>query len=481
MSPKLSTAAVAAEKAARDVRVMRASRGPRAARDADRERERDSLVSYFGEIGDIRTLTREEEADLAKRLEVATRSFHTLVLSVPFTARRVVEHWHRIRSEGRVTGKMCEAFGSGSPAGEDLTLKIDRLLSAVEKLLSKRESLRDPSDPAPAARIDRQIPRKLAQAELSVQLFARLRTDLADARRRLANAQRRRDDGAAVRIETEVGLPAAEFEQRMAEVELAFDAMSEIKNVFVQHNLKLVVAIAKDYRNMGFPFPDLIQEGNLGLLRAVEKFDYTRGHKFSTYALWWIRQALIRAIQNHSRTIRIPSHMHDTLLRFYRVSGDLEKQLGRTPSHREIAARMGISEEEAEDLDRMSRDPISLEAEVRGSEGRVVMDLVKDPALLSPNQALDHRRLEQATESAISQLNERERNILRWRFGMKGEEDHTLEEIGAKLGLSRERVRQLESRALAKLRAASERSALSSHALGPQEPGRGVSRRPLRG
>jgi RNA polymerase primary sigma factor len=254
----------------------------------------------------------------------------------------------------------------------------------------------------------------------------------------------------------------AEFAKVMDKVDLAYDRLMYHKNRFVQHNLKLVIAIAKDYRNMGIAFQDLIQEGNLGLIRAVEKFDYRRGHKFSTYALWWIRQALIRAIQNQSRTIRIPSHMHDTLLKYYRSYNALSKRLGREPSTSELAKELGLSVEHTEKLQKMTREPVSLETQVKGTDSKVLKDFVKDPGTVSPLEGLDRFRLEKATEESIGQLNERERNILRWRFGMKGEQDHTLEEIGEKLGLSRERVRQLEARAIEKLRHSSKQRLLES-------------------
>ena len=266
----------------------------------------------------------------------------------------------------------------------------------------------------------------------------------------------------------DLGLSCREFLDRMGKVEDSFDRLSQVKNVFVQHNLKLVVAIAKDFRNMGIAFQDLIQEGNIGLIRAVEKFEYQRGHKFSTYAVWWIRQALIRAIQNHSRTIRIPSHVHDTLLKYYRAYNALEKKLGRDPTTLEISKHMGIEEERAEQLQRMVREPVSLEKDVPGTDSKKVKDIVADQNPVSPVNELDHSRLEMASDDSIGELCERERNILRWRFGLKGEREHTLEEIGGKLGLSRERVRQLEARALSKLRNSEFSERLEAFVLNPE-------------
>jgi RNA polymerase primary sigma factor len=234
-------------------------------------------------------------------------------------------------------------------------------------------------------------------------------------------------------------------------VESAQERMTIVKNRFIEHNLKLVVAIAKDYRNLGLSFPDLIQEGNLGLIRAVEKFDHRRGFKFSTYAVWWIRQALVRAIQNHSRTIRLPSHVHDRLQRSQRIKAELTGKLGREPTPAELAPALGTDTDSLEALDRLSREAISLESSVAGTERRLE-DFVGDAQALLPDGGIDDDRMRMGVGSLIGNLTDREQLILRLRYGLSGEEEHTLEQIGQSLGLSRERVRQLEARALRKLR-----------------------------
>lgn len=460
------------------------------ARTADevRDRERSALVSYFRDIASIPTLTKEHEVLLAKEIEASARAFREGMRSIPMVADEVIAIWRELKAEERVTGKMSESFGSGSPDGEDLTAKVDEALSRVEKLLGQRQAAvgtgvrRSKEAAAALERLDRRIGRALEEGDLSMQILARIRLrvlevrrDLERAQRELAQVEARKGVDRAQRVralreriaalETRAGMDAATFVQRIRQIEDSWHRLMEVKNTFVQHNLKLVVAIAKDFRNMGITFQDLIQEGNLGLIRAVEKFDYHRGHKFSTYAVWWIRQAFIRAIQNHSRTIRIPSHVHDTLLKYHRAYAELETRLGREPTPADLAKALKTTADQIEQLQRMTREPVSLEAEVRGTDTKQVKDYVKDPDAASPLEGLDHVRLERETADGIALLSAREQNILRWRFGMSGEKEHTLEEIGAKLGLSRERVRQLEARALAKLRASDQGERLRSFVL----------------
>ena len=242
------------------------------------------------------------------------------------------------------------------------------------------------------------------------------------------------------------------YRARLFRITQALDAYDDAKKKLSSGNLRLVVSIAKKYRNRGLSFLDLIQEGNTGLMKAVEKYEYRRGYKFSTYATWWIRQAVTRAIADQARTIRIPVHMIETLNKVIRTSRQLMQELGREPTPEEIAEQMDMPPDKVEKILKLNRGPISLQTPVGDEEDSQLGDFIEDTTAVSPADAVISRSLKDQTRKVLATLTPRQERVLRLRFGIDENADHTLEEVGQDFGVTRERIRQVEAKALRKLR-----------------------------
>ena len=378
---------------------------------------RSNLDDYLAKVGPIPTLSREQEAEISGRVQAATRDFREAVIAMPYTASALVGRWQRIRDEERVTGTLHERHRDGS--GTDWSTEIDRCLAEADRLLSRKA----PGTDAGRERRRARIAECIAEANPSTEILTAIRRELDEIAEGRGFARER-------------GLPRREFDRAMERVREAEVDLMEAKNRFVEHNLRLVISVAKEFRGMGVPFLDLIQEGNLGLIRAVEKFDHTRGFKFSTYAVWWIRQAFIRAIQKTSRTVRLPSHVYDQLIAFRRVEARLRHELGRDARPDEIADALGTSEQDVESLIQRNRAPVSTEDLLGSSDSRTVGDTLEAEGVEDPGDGLDAMGFGAAVEDMMGVLDEREQIIIERRFGLRGREESTLRRIGEQLGLS---------------------------------------------
>lgn len=404
---------------------------------------RDALQGYLASIRDTRVLDREEASDLASTIAEAVERFREGMYAIPGTAVRIVEIWYERKHGGRVTGTLSHRYRDAP--NHDWTAHIDGGAKRLEAMLRRLDSARSESDAAAVTRIEARIAEGLRELDVLLEILLEIQLEFEALLSARASASNRK-------LRERLGLQGPAARRSMVEVSRALEERDAARQTFTVHNLRLVVKYAKRFRGLGISYIDLIQEGNRGLIRAVDKFDHTRGFSFSTYAVWWIEQSMIRALQNQSRTVRLPAHLHGEQKAVREAEARLRNQLQREPDRMELARELGV---ELEDVDCLmaSQQPIaSLDAPIGEEAGDTMVQLLSAESEGLPCDEMDRDLVRQTIRHSLSSLPEREREVLEWRFGLKGDRELTLREIGERFGLSRERVRQIQLKGLARLR-----------------------------
>ena len=434
----------------------------------DRSASQDPIAAYMRQMGNAELLTREQEVALAKRIEEGLKSRTQAMATCPAVIARALELVERVEAgelglhrlvvkaaldeTGRRDSIEFGGPGAESPV-EGAEFAVARRHLARLRSLHKR-FVRVLVEHGVASEEAAKLRAQLAREFLRVD-FQRAQLECFAARLRELGVQARdRDQGEPVaRFESEAGMPVAELEIAYRRMSVGAARARQAKDAMVEANLRLVISIARHYRNRGMPFLDLIQEGNLGLMRAIDKFDYRRGFKLSTYATWWIRQAISRAIADKARTIRVPIHRLDGLRRVKRASSRILQETGREAATVELAERVDMPIEKVNELLNLTPEPISLDTPIGGDEDLRLGTIIPDEGAAAPFDDATDLDLQADARALLDGLDPRESRILAMRFGIGMSSEQTLEEIGKEFGISRERVRQLAARALRKLRA----------------------------
>jgi RNA polymerase primary sigma factor len=428
----------------------------------------DPVRMYLKEIGKVPLLTAEEEVNLAKSIELGEQALVSPALSVIHLYELGVEVKKRmalgrprefVDEATRFTVKALTRTLGDVEGGKELRRLTNRLLKLRDPLKAEANSKEISTEAKvlideTVALIDaaKRDPQRLAFRILPQ--YAKIHGP-AEGAERLGELVMLGQEIRDVLVKNLNMLIESDADEQRALRRLADELIQkgdDARHNLTEANLRLVVSIAKKYIGRGMSFLDLIQEGNIGLIRAVEKFDYRKGYKFSTYATWWIRQAITRAIADQARTIRIPVHMVETINKLIRVSRGLLQELGREPTAEEIAERMLITPDKVREIVKVSQEPVSLETPIGEEEDSHLGDFIPDNQALAPSDAASHKLLKEQVESVLEGLTGRERRVLQLRFGLEDGRTRTLEEVGREFNVTRERIRQIEAKALRKLR-----------------------------